>query len=274
MRPLLIAFLLASSLYAQDFGVSGTQKSSRAMEIPAHKSEYETREHFRRRAGMTHKPTRAHFFLWETIEHLRRRVGKPQQYFVPAINRLITPGEYDFYQNTYKKVYDVFYRDSTVGMVRILVAYVKDDSHSRLDPDVRVGQIFFIFDKDVLLRDALNAIYEAQAVCAEGCAMNGFAASVIAQPRVPSESQILLARQMRPQWHGVDMPDASPGLHVFYQDSPYSVDFEHSFVERIDLTLVSNAAQERYSLEVRGKEPTMLNVWRPHRHPSETASVQ
>jgi hypothetical protein len=61
---------------------------------------------------------------------------------------------------------------------------------------------------------------------------------------------------------------------VFYHDSPYPVDFEHSFVERIDLTLVSNASQERYSIEIRGKEPTMLNVWRPRRHPSESAAAK
>lgn len=220
------------------------------------------------------KPTRVHFALWETIQELRRRTGSPRQYYVPAIEKFIRPDEYNYYQIRYKKVYDVFYRDTPVGLVRILVAYVNDDSRSRLDPEIRVGHVFFIFDKDVQLRQALNAIYEAQEVCAEGCTMNGFAVSVIAQPTAPSEQQLQLARRMRPQWHGDPMPDASPGLHIFYQDSPYDVDFEHSYVERLDFTLVSNASQERYSIEIRGKQPAMLDVWRPRRHPSETAAAR
>ena len=220
------------------------------------------------------KTTRVHFLLWETAGELRRRTGPPRQYYVPAVDKFIRPDEYGYYQLRYKKVYDVFYRDTPVGVVRILVAYMDDDSRSRLNPEVRVGHVFFIFDKDVQLREALSAIYEAQEVCAEGCNMNGFAVSVIAQPRSPSADQLQLARRMRPQWHGDPMPDASPGLHVFYQDSPYDVDFEHSYVERLDLTLVSNASQERYSIEIRRKEPTMLDVWRPRRHPSETAAAR
>jgi hypothetical protein len=226
------------------------------------------------RATSIQKPSRVHFVLWEAMQQLRRRTGTPHQYYVPAIDKLIRPDEYSYYQINYKKVYDVFYRDTPVGIVRILVAYVKDDTRSRLDPEVRVGHVYFIFDKDVLLREALNAIYEAQEVCADGCAMNGFAASVVAQPKSPSEAQLLLARRMRPQWRGQEMPDASPGLQVFYQDSPYAVDFEHSFVERIDLSLVSNAGQERYSIEIRRAQPTMLDVWRPRRHPSESAAAR
>jgi hypothetical protein len=225
------------------------------------------------RATSIQKPSRVHFVLWEAMQQLRRRTGTPHQYYVPAIDKLIRPDEYSYYQINYKKIYDVFYRDTPVGIVRILVAYVKDDTRSRLDPEVRVGHVYFIFDKDVLLREALNAIYEAQEVCADGCAMNGFAASVVAQPKSPSEAQLLLARRMRPQWRGQEMPDASPGLQV-YQDSPYAVDFEHSFVERIDLSLVSNAGQERYSIEIRRAQPTMLDVWRPRRHPSESATAR
>jgi hypothetical protein len=271
MPPWLIVLLLASSLCAQDAGMP--VQTSPGADTRVRKPVPERTEQLHRRAG-PEKLTRAHFFLWETAGHLRSRVGTPRQYYVPAIDRLIQPREYDFYQTEYKKVYDVFYRDTSVGIVRILVAYVKDDSRSHLDPAVRAGHVFFIFDKDVQLRDALNAIDEAKEVCAEGCAMNGFAASVIAQPKSPSDAQILLAKRMRAQWHGVDLPDASPGLQVFYQDSPYPVDFEHSFVERIDLTLVSNASQERYSIEIRDKEPTMLNVWRPRRHPAESATVR
>lgn len=251
MRLALVLLLLASGLLAQP---KATQTHSRPTAVQ--------------------KPTRAHFALWETMEQLRRRTGAPHQYYVPALDKMIRPDEYNFYQLNYKKVYDVFYRDTPVGIVRILVSYVNDDSRSRLDPEVRVGHVFFIFDRDVQLREALNAIYEAQDVCAESCIMNGFAATVIAQPRSPSEEQLQLARLMRPQWHGDPMPDASPGLHIFYQDSPYAVDFEHSYVERLDLTLVSNASQERYSIEIRGKPPTMLNIWRPRRHPSESAAMK
>jgi hypothetical protein len=45
-------------------------------------------------------------------------------------------------------------------------------------------------------------------------------------------------------------------------------------VERIDLSLVSNAGQERYSIEIRRAQPTMLDVWRPRRHPSESAAAR
>lgn len=259
MRLVLALLLIPSFLLAQNDG-GRTQK---ARTVATHT-----------RPTATQKPIRAHFGLWETIAHLRHRVGAPHQYYVPAIDKMIRPDEYSYYQIRYKKVYDVFYRDTPVGIVRILVAYVNDDSRSHLDPEVRVGHVFFIFDKDVQLRDALNAIYEAQEVCSEGCTMNGFAASVVAQPSAPTDAQLLLARQMRPQWHGEDMPDASPGLHIFYQDSPYPVDFEHSYVERIDFTLVSNASQERYSIEIRRAQPTMLDVWRPRHHPSETAAAQ
>ena len=206
------------------------------------------------------------FELWEKIDGLHQRTGEPGQYYVPMLDKLISPSEFEHYQSAYKRIYDVFYRDTRVGLVRVLVAYAKDDSRSHLDPDVRVSHVFFIFDKNVVLRDALAAIDEVRELCAGGCRMNGFAASVIAQPASPSEAQLLLARQMRQQWND-EMPDATPGVQVFYRDSPYPVDFEHSLVERIDLTLVSNASQEKYSLTVRRQEPTMLNVWHPHGQP-------
>jgi hypothetical protein len=266
--PLLFVLLLATSLLAQDQGPRG-RHPARSKKTPAPSLDHDSVT-----ARAMRKPVRARFVLWETKQQLRRRTGTPRQYYVPAVDKLIGPERLDYYQTAYKKVYDVFYRDTPLGLVRVLVAYVNDDSRSHLDPELRVGHVYFIFDKDVQLRDALNTIYEAQVLCAEGCTMNGFAASVIAEPRQLTQEQVLLARRMRPQWHGTEMPDAAPGLQVFYQDSPYPVDFEHSFVERIDLTLVSNAGQERYSIEVRGKEPTMLNVWRPRRHPSETAAAQ
>ena len=267
MGLLFFLLLLAASLFAQNEGARGRHaplKKTPAVELSDDSIT----------ARAMRKPTRVHFTLWETRQHLRRRTGAPLEYYVPAVDKMIGPAKLDYYQTAYKTVYDVFYRDTPLGLVRVLVSYVKDDSRSHLAPELRVGHVFFIFDKDVQLREALNTIYEAQALCAEGCMMNGFAASVIAEPRQLSQEQALLARRMRPQWHGVEMPDAAPGLQVFYQDSLYPIDFEHSFVERLDLTLVSNAGQERYSIEVRGKEPTMLNVWRPRRHPSETMASQ
>jgi hypothetical protein len=266
MRPWFV-LLLITSLLAQDGNISGRQ-AVRTKKTPAIALDDDS---VTNRA--MHKPTRTHFVLWETRQQLRRRTGAPRQYYVPAVDKFIAPAKLDYYQTAYKTVYDVFYRDTEFGLVRVLVAYVKDDSRSRLNPELRVGHVYFIFDKDVQLREALNAIYEAQVLCAEGCTMNGFAATVIAEPRQLTEAQMLLARRMRPQWHGTEMPDAGPGVQAFYQDSLYPVDFEHSYVERLDLTLVSNASQERYSIEVRGKEPTMLNVWRPRRHPSETAAA-
>jgi hypothetical protein len=85
---------------------------------------------------------------------------------------------------------------------------------------------------------------------------------VIAQPASPNQREMVLARKMAQQWQD-EMPDATPGVQVFYRDSPYPVDFEQSPVERIDLTLVSNASQEKYSIVIRKQEPTMLNVWHP-----------
>jgi len=265
---LLFVLLFAGSLLAQNEGPRGGQpaRSKRTSAAPL--------DDDRVTAWAMHKPTRAHFVLWETRQQLRRRTGAPLQYYVPAVDKMISPARLDYYQTAYKTVYDVFYRDTPLGLVRVLVAYVKDDARSHLNPELRVGHVFFIFDKDVQLREALNTIYEAQVLCAEGCMMNGFAASVIAEPRQLTEGEMLLARRMRPQWHDMEMPDAAPGVQVFYRDSLYPVDFEHSFVERVDLTLVSNASQEHYSIEVRGKEPTMLNVWRPRRHPSETATAK
>jgi hypothetical protein len=73
-----------------------------------------------------------------------------------------------------------------------------------------------------------------------------------------------LAHQMKPHWRGQDMSDATPGVEVFYVDSPYPIDFEHSPVERIDYTLVSNAGREHYALTVVNKQPTVLDVWHPH----------
>lgn len=208
------------------------------------------------------KVVSARFALWERVEDLRKRVGLPGQYYVPLIQKLITPGEAEKYRDAYKKVYDVFYRDTPVGLVRVLVAYGKDDSRSHLAPDTRVTHVYFIFDKNVVLRDALGAISEVRDLCTGGCLLNGFAASVIAQPASPSQAQIVLAHKMQQQWED-EMPDATPGVQVFYRDSPYPVDFEHSPVERVDLTLVSNANQEKYSIVVRKQEPTMLNVWHP-----------
>jgi hypothetical protein len=265
---IVVAFLIDTSLISQDRAMSGRQPG-RTKKTPAPTLNDDS---VTNRA--MHKPVRTHFVLWETKQQLRRRTATPRQYYVPAVDKLIGPERLDYYQTAYKKVYDVFYRDTPLGLVRVLVGYVNDDSRSHLDPEVRVGHVYFIFDKDVQLRDALNTIYEAQLLCAEGCTMNGFAVSVIAEPRQLTQQQVLLARHMRPQWHDMEMPDAAPGLQVFYHDSPYPVDFEHSFVERIDFTLVSNASQERYSIEIRGKEPTMLNVWRPRRHPSESAAAK
>jgi hypothetical protein len=204
------------------------------------------------------------FFLWEKQQDLRKRAGVPQEYFVPKIQKLIRSEELRYYSDTYKKVDDVFYRDTPAGRVRILVAYADDESRSHLDPDVRVEKVHFFFDKDVSLRKALAAISELRELCAGGCILNGFSSSVVAQPASPSEAELALAHQMKPHWRGQDMSDATPGVEVFYVDSPYPIDFEHSPVERIDYTLVSNAGREHYALTVVNKEPTVLDVWHPH----------
>jgi hypothetical protein len=261
MRMLLILALLAPcALTAQTSNYGNS-----AYSVEAHRKLNSAVEKKATRPGGRKnemKVVPARFALWEKMEDLRKRVGQPGQYYVPVIEKLISPAEFEQYRDSYKKVYDVFYRDTPVGLVRVLVAYGKDDSRSHLDPDTRVTHVYFIFDKNVELRNALAAIAEVRELCAGGCRLNGFAASVIAQPSSPNEAQILLASKMRRQWNE-EMPDATPGVQVFYRDSPYTVDFEHSPVERIDLTLVSNASQEKYSIVVRKQEPTMLNVWRP-----------
>ena len=204
-----------------------------------------------------------HFVLWENQSNLRKRAGEPQQYFVPAIQKLIKPSELRYYSDNYGKVDDVFYRETAAGEVRILVAYAHDESQGHLNPEVRVEKIHFFFDKDITLRKALASIAELRELCAGGCILNGFSSSVVAQPASPSDAQITLAHQMKPHWRGQDMSDATPGAEVFYVDSPYPVDFEHSPVERIDYTLISNAGREHYTLAMMNKEPTVLDVWHP-----------
>jgi hypothetical protein len=203
------------------------------------------------------------FVLWETQSELRKRAGEPQQYFVPAIQKLIRASELRYYSDNYGKVDDVFYRKTAVGEVRILVAYARDESQGHLNPEIRVEKIHFFFDKDITLRKALASILELRELCAGGCILNGFSSSVVAQPASPSDAQIALAHQMKPHWRGQDMSDATPGAEVFYVDSPYPVDFEHSPVERIDYTLISNAGREHYTLAMMNKEPTVLDVWHP-----------
>lgn len=204
------------------------------------------------------------FALWEKRDDLRSRAGNPEQYFVPVIQKLIRPADLRYYSDTYKKIDDVYYRETPAGRVRIVVAYGSDESQSHLDPVTRVEKVHFFFDKDIALRKALAAITELRELCAGGCILNGFSSSVIAQPAAPSETQVALAHQMKPHWRGEDMSDATPGAEVFYVDSPYGVDFEHSPVERIDYTLISNAGREHYTLTVVNKHPTVLDVWHPH----------
>jgi hypothetical protein len=131
---------------------------------------------------------------------------------------------------------------------------------------VRVEKIHFVFDKDISLRNALAAIDELRTLCQDGCILNGFSSTVVAQPAFPSQSMIDLAHHMKPHWRGEDMSDATPGAEVYYVDSPYPVDFEHSPVDRIDLTLVSNAGHEKYALSVMNTHTTVLDMWRPHSH--------
>ena len=204
------------------------------------------------------------FVLWEKQADLRYRAGEPQQYFVPAIQKLIKPAELRYYSDNYQKVDDVFYRSTSAGEVRILVAYARDESQGHLKPEIRVEKIHFFFDKDVNLRKALASIQELRQLCSGGCILNGMSSSVVAQPASPSEAQIKLAHDMEPHWRGQDMSDATPGAEVFYVDSPYPVDFEHSPVERIDYTLISNAGRERYTMAIVNKQPTVLDVWHPH----------
>lgn len=211
------------------------------------------------------------FALWERQEDLRKRTGVPQEYFVPAIQKLIHPEDLRYYSDNYRKVDDVFYRDTSAGRVRILVAYAKDESLSHLNPEILVEKLHFFFDKDVTLRKALAAITELRELCTGGCILNGFSSTVVAQPASPSEAQVALARKMKPHWRGQDMSDATPGAEVYFVDSPYPVDFEHSPVDRIDYTLTSNAGREHYTLTVANKAPTVLDVWRPRSSDAQAA---
>lgn len=226
----------------------------------------------RHSTGITGAEQAPHFVLWEKKDDLRRRTGPPRQFFVPRIQKIIRLNELRYYSDIYKKVDDVFYRSTPLGKVRILVAYAVDGSRSHLNPDVRVIKVHFFFDKDLTLRQALADIVELRELCSGGCILNGFSASVVVQPEEPTQAQIVLAREMKPQWRGQDMSDATPGAQVFYEDSVYPIDFEHSPVERIDLTLVSNAREEKYALSVMNTKATVLDVWRPHGHASQVAA--
>ena len=243
---LALILVLSSSLLA---GARQPSHSKRSRTSPAHAA-----------AGPAQP---SHFVLWEKQADLRKRLGQPQEYFVPAIQKIIHPAELRYYSDTYPKVDDVFYRETPVGEVRIMVAYARDESQGRLHPEIRAEKIHFFFDKDVNLRTALASIIELRELCAGGCILNGFSSSVVAQPAIPSNAQIKLAHEMKPHWRGQDMSDATPGAEVYYVDSPYPVDFEHSPVERIDYTLISNAGRERYTLAVVNKQPTVLDMWHP-----------
>jgi hypothetical protein len=232
----------------------------------------------RRKAGISHPGPKLAandpllFRLWEAKDDLRKRAGMPQEYFVPAVEKLIKAGDLRYYEDTYKRVDDVFYRETPAGRVRILVAYAADESQSHLNPEIRVEKLHFLFDKEVSLRKALAAIAELRELCAGGCILNGFSSTVVAQPASPTEAQIAIARRMKPHWRGQDMSDATPGAEVFYLDSPYPVDFEHSPVERIDYTLTSNAGREQYTLRIVNKEPTVLDIWHPKTSDFQVAS--
>ena len=221
--------------------------------VPAHAQSsqpHKMRTRVSRASGNEDQPLR--FLLWEKQSDLHKRAGIPKQYFVSAIQKVIRPDELRYYSDNYGKVDDVFYRNTSAGEVRILVAYARDESQGHLNPEVRVEKVHFFFDKDITLRKALASILELRELCAGGCILNGFSSSVVAQPASPSDAQIALAHQMKPHWRGQDMSDATPGAEVFYVDSPYSVDFEHSPVERID-----------YTLAMMNKQPTVSDVWHP-----------
>jgi hypothetical protein len=256
LRPVVLILLLSSLLLAQTPG-------------------QRTRTTRKNNAAQQQQPAPPPLFtLWEKQDELRHRLGKPAEYFVPRIQKLIRPADYQYYFDNYKNVDDVFYRRTGLGEIRVLVAYAVDGTRSHLNPDVRVSKVHFVFDKDVSLRNALATIAELRELCTESCIMNGFTASVVVQPAAPSRAQLELAKEMKPQWRGQDMSDATPGAEVFYQDSPYPIDFEHSPVERIDLTLVSNAARERYTMSIMNKHATILDVWRPRSHQQEVSAKQ
>ena len=216
-----------------------------------------------------------HVRLWEKQAELRHRLGAPEEYFVPRIQKVIQLRDLRYYADTYKRVDDVFYRQTPAGEVRILVSYAVDSSVSHLHPEIRVEKVHFVFDKDVPLRRALQAVDELRALCESGCILNGFSSTVVAQPALPSQAMADLAQQMKPHWRGQDMSDATPGAEVYFVDSPYPVDFEHSPVDRIDLTLVSNAGHEKYALSVMNTGTTVLDMWRPRIAPrAEVAAAR
>lgn len=250
MRRLLVLILLSASLVAAQHPKHHKSHTGRNSAVP-------------------------HFRLWEKQADLRHRLGAPEEYFVPRIQKIIVPRDLRYYADTYKKVDDVFYRQTAAGEVRILISYAVDTSVSHLHPEVRVEKVHFVFDKDVSLRKALQAIDELRSLCDGGCILNGFSSTVVAQPALPSQAMSDLAQRMKPHWRGQDMSDASPGAEIYYVDSPYPVDFEHSPVDRIDLTLVSNAGHEKYALSVMNTGTTVLNLWRPRATPrAEVATAR
>lgn len=248
MRRIVLAIVLLLS-----FSIPGAARQ------PKHKER--TRISLPKTAASPAQPLQ--FVLWEKQADLRNRMGEPREYFVPAIQKIIHPAELRYYSDNYQKVDDVFYRETPIGEVRIMVAYARDESQGHLHPEIRVEKVHFFFDKDVNLRTALASIVELRELCQGGCILNGFSSSVVAQPAKPSNAQIKLTREMKPHWRGQDMSDATPGAEVYYVDSPYPVDFEHSPVDRIDYTLISNAGRERYTLAVVNKQPTVLDMWHP-----------
>src|SRR5690242_13670466 len=92
----------------------------------------------RHKAAHSKKTAVPRFMLWEKQADLRHRLGAPEEYFVPRIQKIIPPHDLRYYTDTYKKVDDVFYRQTAAGEVRILVSYAVDSSVSHLHPETRV----------------------------------------------------------------------------------------------------------------------------------------
>src|SRR5579864_6785146 len=101
-------------------------------------------------ASSREHPTAKTFLLWEDATELHKRIP----------------------DGTMTKGKEEFFRDTKIGKVKVVVGYSLDESRSHLSPTARVSTLSFKFDKDVFIREAMDAISEIREVCRNGCSLS------------------------------------------------------------------------------------------------------
>jgi hypothetical protein len=156
-------------------------------------------------------------------------------------------------------------RQTNVGAVRTSAGLGIDESSSHLHPTVRVTWLGFTFDKDVKLRDALGAIAEARAICANGCSVVGqadapiYSARVSAMPQSETEKQ--LVRQLALANPFIDREGAEKAraadratftIMISYRKTPQAFSFETTPIDGMKLTVTDPIKDKSFDKTIAG----------------------